>query len=201
MTARYMTPIFLTLLSTSAAAQGTPAKAHICLAPSSVETASGSAATAMSAVRETFTSYLTGPTLEVAPLSSRLESQARQEAKAANCPYLLITTLKQEHKGGGSGLLGRVASGAVQQGVSSADVGSNSAAGRVATRRAGISVDSVFAFDGADVTRRRVLAPSRTQDLAVAGYAERTLRVAYLRAPGLLLSRWEHDACPVPARH
>jgi hypothetical protein len=133
MTARYMTPIFLTLLSTSAAAQGTPAKAHICLAPSSVETASGSAATAMSAVRETFTSYLTGPTLEVAPLSSRLESQARQEAKAANCPYLLITTLKQEHTGGGSGLLGRVASGAVQQGVSSADVGSNSAAGRVAT--------------------------------------------------------------------
>lgn len=133
MTARYMTPILLALLSTSAAAQGTPAKAHICLAPTSVETASGTAATAMSAVRETFTSYLTGPTLEVAPLSSRLESQARQEAKAANCPYLLITTLKQEHKGGGSGLLGRVASGAVQQGVSSADVGSNSAAGRVAT--------------------------------------------------------------------
>ena len=80
----FRTPLFLALVSASAAAQGAPVqgapaqaapvKAHICLAPTSVETSTGTAATAMSAVRETFTSFLTGPTLETAPLTSRLAS-------------------------------------------------------------------------------------------------------------------------------
>ncbi len=132
MTARFLTPLLLTLASASAAAQGTSTRAHICLAPASVETASGTAADAMNAVRETFTSYLTGPSLEVAPLTSRLPSQAREEAKASNCPYLLLTTLKQTRKsGGGGGVLSRVAGGAVQQGAYSAGASTNSAAGRI----------------------------------------------------------------------
>lgn len=155
MNARFVAPLFLTLWSASAAAQGTPAaaqgtpapaqgapapaqgspaRAHICLAPASVETASGTADGAMTAVRATFTSYLTGPSLEVAPLTSRLASQAREEAKAANCPFLLLTTLKQVHKtsGGAPSLLSRVAGGAVQGGAYSAGASMGSVAGRVA---------------------------------------------------------------------
>jgi hypothetical protein len=162
MNARFVGPLFLTLWSASAAAQGTPAatqgtpaatqgtpaaaqgtpaaasgtpaRAHICLAPASVETASGTADGAMTAVRATFTSYLTGPSLEVAPLTSRLSSQAREEAKASNCPYLLLTTLKQVHKtsGGGSSFLSRVAGSAVQSGAYAAGGTMTSTAGRVA---------------------------------------------------------------------
>src|SRR5206468_3003036 len=54
---------------------------RICLGPTSVESAAGNAVNAMNAVRETFTSFLTGPTISVTPLSSRLSSQAREEAK------------------------------------------------------------------------------------------------------------------------
>ena len=91
----------------------------------------------MSAVRETFTSFLTGPTLETAPLTSRLASQVREEAAASNCPYLLLTTLKQVRKtSGGGGLLGRVATGAVQQGAYSASSAVSNDAARVATNAA-----------------------------------------------------------------
>lgn len=156
MKARYVTPFLLTVSSAAALAQASPAasaaatatpaaatatstKAHICLAPSSVETVGGTAADAITAVRETFTSYLTGPTLEVAPLTSRLPSQAREEAKSANCPYLLLTTVKQERKtsGGGPSLLSRVASTAAQQGAYSVGMATGSTAGRVAADAAG----------------------------------------------------------------
>jgi hypothetical protein len=135
MNARYLAPVLLMVMPAAVAAQagGTAAKSHICLAPSSVETASGTAAQAMQAVREQFSSFLTGPTLEVAPLQSRLPSQAKAEAKAANCPYVLLTTLKQVHKGGGGpSLLSRAAAGAVQGGASAAGGLTNSAGGAVA---------------------------------------------------------------------
>jgi hypothetical protein len=135
MNARYLAPVMLIVMPAAVAAQagGTAVKSHICLAPSSVETASGTAAQAMAAVRETFTSFLTGPTLEVAPLQSRLASQAKAEAKASNCPYVLLTTLKQVHKGGGGpSLLSRAAAGAVQGGASAAGGLTNSAGGAVA---------------------------------------------------------------------
>jgi hypothetical protein len=135
MNARYLAPVLFIVMPGALAAQagGTPAKAHICLAPSSVETASGTAAQAMQAVRETFSSFLTGPTLEVAALQSRLPSQAKAEAKAANCPFVLLTTLKQVHKGGGGpSLLGRAAAGAVQGTASSVGGLTNSAGASVA---------------------------------------------------------------------
>lgn len=150
MNARYLAPVLVMMIPGVLAAQGgatpapgtsppgaaaaaTPGKAHICLAPSSVETASGTAAQAMQAVRETFSSFLTGPTLEVAPLQSRLASQAKAEAKSANCPFVLFTTLKQVHKGGGGpNLLGRAAAGAVQGGASSVGGFVNSPGGAAA---------------------------------------------------------------------
>jgi hypothetical protein len=120
------------------------------MAPSSVEAAGATAADAMAAVRAQFTSFLTGPTLEVAPLASRLPDQARIEAKGDNCPYVLFTTLKQVHKsgGGGGGLLGRVAGGAVQQGAYAAGSDVSSTGARVAMNASAGAAGSAASYSG-----------------------------------------------------
>ena len=105
---------------------------RICLAPASVEAATGNATAAMDAARETFMAYLTGPSLRAEPLKARLESQVREEAKAAECPFVLFTTIKLENKQGGGSLLGRMAAGAAQQGALEAGIGSGTTAGRIA---------------------------------------------------------------------
>jgi len=109
---------------------------RICLAPASVEASVGDASTASNAVRELFTSFLTGPSLHPQPLTARLASQVRQEAHQASCPYLLMTTFKHEQKRSGGSLLGRMAAGAAQQGAWEAGVASGSAAGRIAGQAA-----------------------------------------------------------------
>ena len=116
--------------------QDAPATAtqKICLAPASVESAP-TGSDPVAAVRESFTSFLTGPTLGVTPLSARLESQVRLEAKQAGCTHLLLTTMKHQRKTGGS-LLGRVVGGAAQQGAWSVAGGAGSGAGRVAATAA-----------------------------------------------------------------
>ena len=87
----------------------------ICLAPTTVE-AAPSGVDPLAAVRDAFTSFLTGPTLSVQPLTARLQSQVRQEAKLADCKFLLLTTIKHQRKTGG-GFLGKMVGGAVQQGA------------------------------------------------------------------------------------
>ncbi|HEX5386625.1 MAG TPA: hypothetical protein VFW66_08010 [Gemmatimonadales bacterium] len=109
---------------------------RICLAPASVEASVGDATTAANAVRDAFTSFLTGPSLRPQSLSARLASQVREEARQATCPYLLLTTFKHEHKRSGGGVLGRMAAGAAQQGAWEAGVTSGSAAGRIAGQAA-----------------------------------------------------------------
>jgi hypothetical protein len=104
---------------------------RICLAPTSVEATTGSAATAASAVREAFTSFLTGPSVGVTPLNARLQSQAREEAHQSACPYLLLTTLKHEQKHGG-GFMRRLAGSAAQQGALAVGSSAGSVAGRTA---------------------------------------------------------------------
>ena len=118
----------------AAAAQDSAGVKRICLAPATVE-ASASSDAAIGAVQEAFTTYLSGPTLATQPLKARLTSQVRQEAQQAGCRHLLLTTVKHEKKRG-SGLLGRVAAGAVQQGAWEAGMGSGSAAGRIAGQAA-----------------------------------------------------------------
>jgi outer membrane lipoprotein SlyB len=96
-----------------------------------VEGNAATATSAMDAVRETFTSFLTGPSLAVAPLTARLQSQVREEAKVANCAYLLLTTVKHTRKSG-NGLLNRMAGAAAQQAVYSAGSTAGAAVGGVA---------------------------------------------------------------------
>ena len=132
-------PLPLLLLPLApAVAQDVPAPAtstqRICLAPVSVESAP-TGSDPVAAVRESFTSFLTGPTLGVTPLSARLESQVRLEARQAGCTHLLLTAIKHQRKTGG-GLLGRVAGSAAEQGAWSVAGGAGSGVGRVAATAA-----------------------------------------------------------------
>jgi hypothetical protein len=119
-----------------ARAQGGSDTTWICLAPTSVEENSGNATRAMDAARETFTGFLTGPSLATHPIKAKLESQIRQEAHQADCPYLLLTTLKHVQKKSGGSVFGKMAAGAAQQGAWEAGVASGSAVGRVAGQAA-----------------------------------------------------------------
>ena len=78
--------------------------------------ATGNTEAAITAVRETFTSFLTGPSIGVIPLEARLVSQAHEEAKQASCPYVLLTTIEHQRKQGNN-FLRRAAGGAVEAGA------------------------------------------------------------------------------------
>ena len=112
--------------------QAQPDTTWICLAPTSVEETSGNATKAMDAARETFTSFLSGPSLATYPLKAKLESQVREEARQADCSYLLLTTLKHVQKKSGGSMFGKMAAGAAQQGAYEAGVASGSTVGRIA---------------------------------------------------------------------
>ena len=98
----------------SLGAQGAAEKTTICLAPATVQLASGSNGDGGTAVRESFASYLSGPTLAVTPLNAKLASQAREEAKQASCKYVLYTSMKLERNKSGGGLFGKIVGEAVQ---------------------------------------------------------------------------------------
>jgi hypothetical protein len=139
------------LVATLAAAQMLGAQAptgvKICLAPATVESSSNGNAAA-DAAREAFTSFLTGPSLSSQPLQARLTSQAREEAKQAGCPFILLTTIKHTSKRSGGGLLGQVAAGAARQGVAEAGIG-GSVAGRIAGSAANTGINqAAYAYAG-----------------------------------------------------
>jgi len=133
MTSRITVVLLSVCLPAAASPQEKSAAAQICLAPTTVEASVGEASKVSDAVKESLTSFLTGPSIGVSALSARLESQVREEAANANCRYVLFTVAKQQRKQGG-GLLGRAAGGAVQQGAwrAAGEIG-GSGVGRVAT--------------------------------------------------------------------
>lgn len=135
MTSRPATLLLALLPWASAAAMERADTTRVCLAPTTVEASTGDANTVVKAVGERLTGFLTGPTLGVQPLSSRLTSQVRTEAHQANCRYLLLTTVKQQHKSG-SHILGRAAGEAVQAGAWRAASSIGSTAGGIAASAA-----------------------------------------------------------------
>lgn len=138
-----------------------PEPMRICLAPATVE-ASGNATAAADAVRETFTSFLTGPSVKSQALESRLASQAREEAKQAGCPFILITTLKHVTRRSGGGVLGQVVAGAARQGASEVLGGrGGSAAGRIV---------SSAAYGGVAVAASQYATSVRTKDEVTLGW-------------------------------
>lgn len=110
-----LTTLAIAICATEAlGAQGAADKTTICLAPAAVQMASGSSGDGGTAVRESFASYLSGPTLAVTPLNAKLASQAREEAKQASCKYVVYTSMKLERNKSGGGLFGKIVGEAVQ---------------------------------------------------------------------------------------
>lgn len=112
---------------------------EICLAPASVQMAAGKSDEAVQAVRDVFVSFLNGPTLKVTPLTARLASQAKEEAKKGHCRYVLFVTLTHKKKNG-SGLFARAASEAA--GTVVWHIPGGGSAGSAAARSAATSVAS-----------------------------------------------------------
>jgi hypothetical protein len=136
---------------------GTP---PICLAPPSAQFASTDATQASAAVNDLFTSYLAGPTLSVVQLTARLPSQARLEARQANCSLILFVTAKLGRRKSG-GMLGQIAGRAAQEGVVSAGFdaarlgnGVTAAAARVAARAAADIAATTKAHDEMELSYR-----------------------------------------------
>ena len=122
----------LCMLVAAQAGAATPdtSATHLCLAPPSARMPGVSSDDATTAVREAFKHYLTGPSLGVNLLTAPLASQAREEAQQKHCRYVLYTTVTQERKKS-SGLLGRIAAGALQSGASQVAANTGSAGTRV----------------------------------------------------------------------
>ena len=127
--------VLTSLAAMSLGAQDAKEPARICLAPPTAQVASGSTTEAANAVKESFTAYLSGPTLTITPLVARLASQAREEAKLASCPYVLFTSFKHERKQG-SNMFGKIAGSAVEATAYELRGSATSAAGRVAANAA-----------------------------------------------------------------
>jgi hypothetical protein len=89
---------------------------NVCLAPASAQMGDGNADAAATAVQDTFTKFLTGPSIKVTLLSARLASQAREEAKQGNCGHVLFTSVVHKKKEGGS-LFSRIAGDAASSAV------------------------------------------------------------------------------------
>jgi hypothetical protein len=143
-TSRSLWLLYAAALATTAQATNTPASLQICLAPATTQASLGNSADLMGAVRETFTSFLTGPSVTVKPLDARLAGQAREEARLSRCSYVLFPTVRHERKS--SGWLGRVAAGAIQSGAWEAAAAAPSSTARVlaGTASAGAATYSVY---------------------------------------------------------
>ena len=125
----------------AAAEAGRPAAepVEICLAPASVQMAAGKSDEAVQAVRDVFVSFLNGPTLKVTPLTSRLASQAKEEARQGHCRYVLFVTLTHK-KNSGSSFLTRAAGDAAT--TAAWHIPGGGSAGSAAARSAATSVAS-----------------------------------------------------------
>ena len=119
---------------TSSSTPKKPGVIRIGLILPTVQMNAGNAAQAAEALRNTFASFLNGPTIEVVTLSARLPSQAIDEARQSQCDYVLSASMIVK-KGGGGGMFGRAigniagsAAGHIPGGGSSATGAARSAA-------------------------------------------------------------------------
>ena len=126
----------IAVAASSLGAQGAASKTTICLAPTTAQMASGNTADGANAVRETLTSYLTGPTLAVTPLNAKLASQTREEAKQASCSHIVYTSMKLERGKSGGGFLGKMIGGAVESSAWELRGAARSTAGRMVANAA-----------------------------------------------------------------
>jgi uncharacterized protein YcfJ len=127
----------LVVASHNLAAQAPRTPTKVCLAPATIEKTVGSSESMATAVRETFTNYLTGPAVVITALTARLASQSRDEARAAGCTFLVLPRVTYVHPSSGGTVLGHAIAGAAVSGAySAAGAVSGSTAGRIAASAA-----------------------------------------------------------------
>jgi hypothetical protein len=95
------------LLTAHAATAAQDARPCVAIVLPAVQGVEGSATEVGAAVRDLFSSYLTGPSIQVVALDARLTSQAAEEARQKRCDTVLIASVTRKRSGGG-GMLGRV---------------------------------------------------------------------------------------------
>jgi hypothetical protein len=162
-------------------AAASPKPTVICLAAPTVEATPGKAADAADAVRAAFAEYLAGPTITLTMLQSKLPSQTKEEAKAASCPYVLLTTVKHVHKsGGGSSLTSKMLGGAVQGSSYAAGSAISSAVGGEAGRVVGgaaqgaASPAAMSTYAGTVSAKDEITLGTRLEDAAGKALVDRT---------------------------
>jgi hypothetical protein len=69
----------------------------------------GASADVAEPVRQALISYLKGPVIEVIPIEARIPLQINAEAKEKGCAFVLYTDVTQKPKGGGLGMLKKLA--------------------------------------------------------------------------------------------
>jgi hypothetical protein len=116
---------------------------HLCIAPPSAQMLGMTGDAAAATVREAFKGYLAGPGLDVELLDARLPSLAREEARQKRCRFVLYATAVQE-RSQGSGLLGRIAVGALHSGASQVAADTHSAGTRVLANAAAGGAASTY---------------------------------------------------------
>jgi hypothetical protein len=115
----------------------------VAVAMPTVQGVPGSAAEAAVGVRDLIVSYLTGPSLKVVVLESRLASEAAIEAKQQGCEPLLVSTLTR--KSGGKLLMKTLGHAAGAAAWMVPGGGSVAAAAAQAATAAGLQTVSVLA--------------------------------------------------------
>ncbi len=87
------------VLAVGAATKSAEAAACIAMVLPVVQGVPGSAKDIAAGLRDLFGSYLTGPSVKVLPLETRLASQAGEEAQQKGCEPLLLVTLTRKAAG------------------------------------------------------------------------------------------------------
>jgi hypothetical protein len=104
MTSAVLAALAFAVMNSSAGATGAKAKSRICLVLPKAQLGQGETGTDVAEpVRQTLTSYLSGPAAEIVPLTARIPIQIDSEAEQSNCEYVLYTSLVQKKSGGGFG--------------------------------------------------------------------------------------------------
>jgi hypothetical protein len=106
---RTITTLFIGLSFVTGVIGAQKLKVGVALPRAQLGQGNGDAADVAEPVRQALLSYLKGPAMDVIPIEARIPIQINAEAKEKGCDFVLYTDVKQTKKGGGLGLLKKLA--------------------------------------------------------------------------------------------
>lgn len=106
---RTIATIFMGVCLASGAMAAAKLKVGVALPRAQLGQGNGEAADVAEPVRQALLSYLKGPAIDVVALEARIPLQINAEAKEKGCDFVLYTDVTQARKGGGFGMLKKLA--------------------------------------------------------------------------------------------